>query len=71
MRRPYPARMRRPFVSLLLLGALLLLLSASAACGGTEAAGPRHLVRIGTFASPLYLTAPRSEPRIPRRRPQP
>jgi glucose/arabinose dehydrogenase len=54
--------MRRPLVPLLLLGALLLL-PVPSACGGTEKASARHLVRIGTFASPLFLTAPRSEPR--------
>jgi len=34
---------------------------ASAACAG-GAASERRLVRIGTFASPVYLTAPASEP---------
>ena len=38
-----------------------LLLLPTAACAGTAAKAERGLVRVGSFASPVYLTAPLSE----------
>jgi glucose/arabinose dehydrogenase len=50
--------MRRSLVWLALAGTLLFVPAASA---GPDAKSARHLVRVGTFDSPVYLTAPRAE----------
>src|SRR5262245_37737068 len=50
--------MHRRIVLSLALGALVLVSAASSATSSTNT---RHVVRIGTFASPVYLTAPRTE----------
>jgi len=51
--------MRRPVVLLLALGSLLLPVAASTAAPSAKSA--RHVVRVGSFDSPVYLTAPRTE----------
>jgi glucose/arabinose dehydrogenase len=50
---------RAPLLSLLSLGLVVLLVPA--ASGGSDAASARKLVRVGSFVSPVHVTAPRSE----------
>ena len=51
--------MRRPLLTWLALAATLLVVPA--ASGSADRSSARHLVRVGAFDSPVYLTAPRTE----------
>ena len=55
---PNLKRMRRPLAWLALAATLLVVPAAS---GSSDATSTRNVVQIGTFDSPVYLTAPRTE----------